>query len=125
MLLVLWAATFGVDEFGSSIKDDCSDNEQAADPTTVSNATRSLRRANHGLSINGKDSSKHARKRYREKTSLMLREILELVDFHGIMRRPTFDTVRILLLILPLLEGARFHVNFVSLHLISSRGISP
>lgn len=35
----------------------------------------------------------------------MLREVLELVDYHSIMRKPSWDGIRVLLLILPLLEG--------------------
>lgn len=41
----------------------------------------------------------------KDKTEAMLREILELVDFHSILRKPSWDGVRILLLLLPLLEG--------------------
>ncbi|KAJ3565842.1 hypothetical protein NP233_g7386 [Leucocoprinus birnbaumii] len=55
-----------------------------------------------------KDSSQLAKWRERkDKTSAMLREILELIDFHGVMRRPTLDGVQALLLILPLLEDAQ------------------
>ncbi|KAK2467037.1 hypothetical protein APHAL10511_001295 [Amanita phalloides] len=99
MLLVLWAATFGVDEFGSLIKDDR--DESAASPT--SRAGHALQKAN-SITKHGESTFKHVGKRNREKTSSMLGEILELIDFHGVMRRPTFDGVRILLLTLPLME---------------------
>jgi hypothetical protein len=37
----------------------------------------------------------------------MVREILGLIDKHGLLRKPTWDGVRVLLLIMPLTEGAR------------------
>ncbi len=50
------------------------------------------------------DSSK-SRVGRKETTEAMLREVLELVDYHSIMRKPSWDGIRVLLLILPLLEG--------------------
>lgn len=110
MLLVLWAATFGVDERGSLVKDDCDDSTTSQHPAP-SHAGRPSRKANFTLSADLKQSEetfRHVGKGYREKTSCMLREILELIDFHGIMRRPTYDGVRILLLTLPLMEGTTY-----------------
>lgn len=106
MLLVLWAATFGVNEFGSEIKDDCDDSPTFHNPAS-SSAGRPSRKANFTLSADPKteETFKYVGTIFSEKTSCMLREILELIDFHGIMRRPTYDGVRILLLTLPLMEG--------------------
>jgi hypothetical protein len=35
----------------------------------------------------------------------MIREILHLIDIHALLRRPTWDGVRVLLLIIPLTQG--------------------
>ncbi|KAF9262142.1 hypothetical protein L218DRAFT_1042674 [Marasmius fiardii PR-910] len=40
----------------------------------------------------------------RERTQSMLREVLELLDIHAIMRSPTWDGLRILLLLQPLVD---------------------
>lgn len=115
MLLVLWAATFGVNERGSLVKDDHDDNATSQHPTP-SSAGRPSRKANLTLSADLKETEetfKHAGKTSREKTNCMLQEILELIDFHGIMRRPTFDGVRILLLTLPLMEGTTHFLLYI------------
>lgn len=44
-------------------------------------------------------------KRRKDRCNAMLKEILDLVDRMGILRRPTWDGVRVLLLIMPLTEG--------------------
>ena len=114
MLLVLWAATFGVNEFGSEIKDDRDDSATFHNPASSSSG-RPSRKANFSLSPDSKCTEeifKYVGKRFSEKTSCMLREILELIDFHGIMRIPTYDGVRILLLTLPLMEGMTFFSRY-------------
>lgn len=100
MLLVVWATSFGFDEKGMP------DNESLDErpSTSASISSRNSRRA----SVHAHESSGDGgRKRRREKTDAMIREILELIDYHGIMRRPTWDGVCVLLLILPLIEGAK------------------
>lgn len=72
MLLVVWAASFGVDEYGV-------DESQSGSPMDT-----------------------------RDRKSLtndMVRELLVLFDIHGVMRKPSWDGVRALLLLLPLTEG--------------------
>ncbi|KII88691.1 hypothetical protein PLICRDRAFT_162020, partial [Plicaturopsis crispa FD-325 SS-3] len=69
-LLVVWAASYGVDEYGVEQDD------------------------NHGQS----------RKDRKDKTNLMVEEVLRLVDLYGILRKPTWDGVRALLLLLPLTD---------------------
>ena len=49
------------------------------------------------------------RLRRKQKTDSMVREILELIDSHGMLRKPSWDGVRALLLLLPLLEGKQDH----------------
>jgi hypothetical protein len=71
MLLAVWAASFGVNEYG-------------------------IEELHHGeAAIRGR----------REATNEMVREMLHLVDIHGIMRKPTWDGVRALHLLLPLTQG--------------------
>ncbi|KAH8107020.1 hypothetical protein BXZ70DRAFT_885550 [Cristinia sonorae] len=67
MTLVVWAASFGVDEFGREFQDE--DFQRRPEPIDE-----------------------------------MLREMLYLIDLHGILRRPSWDGVRLLLLFLPLTQ---------------------
>jgi hypothetical protein len=47
----------------------------------------------------------------RETTNEMVQEMLHLIDIHGILRKPTWDGVRALHLLLPLTQGTRFVAN--------------
>jgi hypothetical protein len=71
MLLTVWAASFGVNEYG-------------------------IEELHHGEAV--------IRNR-REVTNEMVREMLQLIDIHGILRKPTWDGVRALHLLLPLTQG--------------------
>ena len=71
MLLVVWAASYGVDEFGHE------------EP--------------HG-GAQGVQRRKH-------RTNDMVKELLHLIDIHGLPRKPSWDGVRVLLLVMPLTEG--------------------
>lgn len=77
MLLVIWAASFGIDEFGNE------DTENDA-------------------SVTGDNHSDPKRRATLLRTEGMVREVLILVDLHGLLRRPSWDGVRVLLLLLPL-----------------------
>ena len=107
MILVVWAASFGLDECGVS---EVEHIEQTSEESVIHVTNSSPK------SIKKEDSERASEKKGRmvtvgkirerkEKTDAMLREILELIDFHGVMRRPTWDGVRALLLIMPLMEG--------------------
>lgn len=98
MLLVVWAASFGLDERGLA-----PDNHSSADDPTFPRAEDESDDANPRKLKEGSQDPKWRER--KDKTDVMLREVLELIDFHGVMRRPTLDGVRALLLILPLLEG--------------------
>lgn len=43
----------------------------------------------------------------KERTNLMVRELLQLIDAHGLLRKPTWDGVRVLLLVMPLTEDVQ------------------
>ncbi|THH06755.1 hypothetical protein EW145_g3862, partial [Phellinidium pouzarii] len=49
----------------------------------------------------------HAIRIRKERTNMMARELLQLIDLHGILRKPTWDGVRVLLLIMPLTEDVQ------------------
>ena len=89
LILVVWAASFGVNEYGV---------EELYD--------------NQGSS-----------RRRRDRINEMVQEVLFLIDIHGILRKPSWDGVRALLLILPLTQGA-YHAEVCSIgaDLTISRG---
>ena len=72
MLLAIWAASFGVNEYG-------------------------IEEQHHSEAV--------VRSR-REATNEMVREMLYLIDIHSILRKPTWDGVRALHLLLPLTQGS-------------------
>lgn len=72
ILLVVWAASFGVDEYGV-------DNTQHGDRPNL--------------------------RERKQNINEMVSELLVLFDIHGVMRKPSWDGVRALLLLLPLTEG--------------------
>lgn len=46
----------------------------------------------------------------KQRTNAMMQELLYLIDIHGILRKPSWDGVRVLLLAMPLTEGASFNI---------------
>lgn len=83
MLLVIWAASFGIDEFGNeNIQNEASDVSDGSDIHS--------------------NPEQHGTMHFTES---MIREVLTLVDYHGLLRRPSWDAVRVLLLLLPLTHG--------------------
>jgi hypothetical protein len=111
MLLVVWAASFGVDERG--VPDNDHDELAGPSPHDIIDIPQlpgsDSRRGNVHVPAEGERTRETAverrRRDRREKTEAMIREVLELIDMHGVMRRPTWDGVRVLLLVLPLMEG--------------------
>ncbi|KAG8217340.1 hypothetical protein J3R82DRAFT_5435 [Butyriboletus roseoflavus] len=83
MLLVTWAASFGIDEFG---KEDTEDGPSDC----------------HNNPLDCGDISNPKRRARMLHTEAMTRELLTLVDLHALLRRPSWDGVRVLLLLLPL-----------------------
>lgn len=90
MLLVIWAASFGIDEFG---KEDTEDGSSES-------------HNNPQFALDGGENISNPKRRARMlRTEAMTREILTLVDLHGLLRRPSWDGVRVLLLLFPLTHG--------------------
>ncbi|KIJ60672.1 hypothetical protein HYDPIDRAFT_98320 [Hydnomerulius pinastri MD-312] len=91
MLLVTWAASFGVNEYGV---------EEGPEVTSPHSPT------SPNFAPDSDDEFSDPRRRMRAlRTEAMTREILALVDVHGILRRPSWDGVRVLLLLMPLTQG--------------------
>jgi hypothetical protein len=98
MALVVWASSFGVDENGGSL-----------DPLE----DHIYQYQEHKVDIHDHfdtDASAKLRTERRTRTNEMVKEMLYLIDVHGILRKPSWDGVRILLMILPLAQGKRFHL---------------
>ncbi|KAK7440186.1 hypothetical protein VKT23_017129 [Stygiomarasmius scandens] len=93
MLLVVWAASFGVDEYGVPIaQSDHIIGSVSNDPNIPPRNTRKTTDS----SSNFKGAVGHAVSTMRgrkERSEAMLREVLELVDVHAVIRRPTWDGV--------------------------------
>ncbi|KAG5716270.1 hypothetical protein E4T56_gene10634 [Termitomyces sp. T112] len=107
MILVVWAASFGLDERGlPDASDDARDSSDLETPTATSHRTSSKKSSSHQDLKSKEPHYERTRKDRKETTDAMLREVLELIDFHGVMRRPSWDGVRVLLLIIPLLEDS-------------------
>jgi hypothetical protein len=93
MSLVVWASSFGVDE-----------NGQSMDPLD----DHIFQYQDHKIDIHDQfdsDASAKLRNERRTRTNEMVKEMLYLIDVHGILRKPSWDGVRILLMILPLAQG--------------------
>jgi hypothetical protein len=105
-ILAVWAASFGLDERGNPL-DDSPASYHAADSETAMVTRRSASGSNPRLDLSNTYAEERLRRKH--KTDSMVREILELIDSHGILRKPSWDGVRALLLLLPLLEGKQDH----------------
>ena len=92
MILVTWAESFGLDERGVP--------HAAADQSDpVADATHPYTSSDTFL------PPESGRAEWRSKVEAYLKEILELVDYQSILRRPSLDGLRALLLLLPLMDG--------------------
>ncbi|KAF8184885.1 hypothetical protein K438DRAFT_1837044 [Mycena galopus ATCC 62051] len=96
-LLVVWAASFGIDEHGLP------ENEEPSSASAAEeNASKNVRPGSQ--KTNGAPMTERRRAERKNRTESMVQEILVLIDAHAIMRRPSWDGIRVLLLILPLME---------------------
>ncbi|KAH9484158.1 hypothetical protein JR316_0003638 [Psilocybe cubensis] len=102
MLLVTWAASVGLNERGLPEDDTVTD-----DQSTLGGGSP-LEGSSSRPAASGKYQPPGSRRReWKTKTESYIRELLELIDLHGILRRPSLDGVRALLLLLPLLDEAQ------------------
>jgi hypothetical protein len=92
MILVTWAESFGLNERGmpyaavdqSVLTGDDAQPCSSPDPFTPPEIKRG---------------------EWRNRVEVYLKEILDLVDYHSILRRPSLDGLQALLLLLPLMDG--------------------
>ncbi|KAF8509550.1 hypothetical protein JB92DRAFT_3083744 [Gautieria morchelliformis] len=86
MLLVTWATSYGVDEYG---REEPHDGAQGV-------------------------------RRRKERTNEMVEEVLHLIDIHGIPRKPSWDGVRVLLLVMPLTEETMYETAINQVYTLCS-----
>lgn len=73
----------------------------------------------HGVDkLDGASGDPLERSTRRKRTNEQVQELLRLVDIHGVMRHPTWDGVRILLLIWPLTQSAQTPLQRAVRHLL-------
>ncbi|OCH95495.1 hypothetical protein OBBRIDRAFT_788050 [Obba rivulosa] len=82
MTLVIWAASFGVNEYGQE---------------ETHEASEDLRQR-------------------KDHINEMLHEMLYLIDMHGLLRKPSWDGVRVLLLILPLTQEVQSPMDRLTMY---------
>ena len=111
MSFVIWASSFGIDE-----------NGQPQDPLE----DHIYQYQDHKIDIHDQfdtDASAKLRSERRARTNEMVKEMLYLIDVHGILRKPSWDGVRILLMILPLAQGERPSISSSLFSIAQHNGI--
>ncbi|KAF7972097.1 hypothetical protein HWV62_18914 [Athelia sp. TMB] len=94
--LVVWAGSFGVDHAGMDM------------PTFQGSSPGPSTNANVGIGT--------MRQHLRQRTDAQVEEILTLIDVHGVLRKPTWDGVRLLLLIWPLTQTVQSTLERVTMY---------
>ena len=89
MVFVAWASSFGLDHRGGAID------------------LRAL------MAASGQQPGATPRNLLQSRTNKIINEILAMVDTHGMLRNPTWDVARALLLLLPLTQGVQSHLERV------------
>jgi hypothetical protein len=104
MSLVVWASSFGFNEAGQPIDTFEDQIFQYQEQKTNSNDTYDP------------ETSARMRSERKAKTNEMLKEMLYLVDIHGVLRNPTWDGVRTLLMILPLTQEVQKNLERMTMY---------
>jgi len=108
-VLTTWAASYGVDEYGHEDADANAQDLAAANASNRGIGTGGNGAGNMGGDGEGSEqavANAAARKKARRmRVTEMVKEILEGVDRLALLRRPTWDGVRVLMLLMPLTEG--------------------
>lgn len=89
MVLLAWAASFGLDDHGVAVS-----------PTNTQSQST-------GTSGVAPDTRGGFGENQRMRTDTLVNGILGLVDSHGLLRNPTWDGARLLLLVWPLTQGTQ------------------
>jgi len=104
MALVVWASSFGIDE-----------NGQPLDPLEDHIYQYQERKVDIHDQFDT-DASAKLRTERRTRTNEMVKEMLYLIDVHGILRKPSWDGVRILLMILPLAQDVQSNLERLAMY---------
>lgn len=98
-ILVTWAASYGIDEFG---------REDADVGSVGANGELDMFLPAPGKLGSDLDpaAASSLKRRRRDRCNAMVREMLAGVDRLALLRRPSWDGVRVLMLLMPLTEGA-------------------
>lgn len=111
MILVAWAASFGLDERGFPLADGTDDQNTQDHSLHLRGAHEPQIGLGEGSSTSAytqrhqpQQPALHA---WKVRAEAYVREVLHLIDNFGILRRPSWDGVQALLLLLPLLEGTQ------------------
>ncbi|WVQ67810.1 uncharacterized protein L199_006015 [Kwoniella botswanensis] len=101
-VLYAWAVSYGVDEYG---KLDVPEGGGAPleDISLLGPGDAEMKREND-------------RQKRKEKMKFVIEIILKEIDEYGLMRRPTWDGVRVLLMVLPLTDGIASPVERLSMY---------
>ena len=114
LLLVVWAASYGVDEYGVPVDQDDQgfDSSHSMSHNDFAASGRSTRSGvSTSLSRTSKQTRESSKTRYSRRDAIenMLREILELVDYHSILRKPSWDPALLTWKSTARLRGLRAH----------------
>ncbi len=99
-MYVMWAASYGIDESGRE------ESTTGAGPTN--SLPPSFSRDRGGLgggNMQAVEENLAAVKRRRARVNMMVKEVLGKIDELALLRKPSWDGVRVLMLIMPLTEG--------------------
>ncbi|KZP23621.1 hypothetical protein FIBSPDRAFT_889455 [Athelia psychrophila] len=107
-VLVVWAASFGVDPTGAEIP---AGQEQYTSAGASTSAGTSVWHQDQSASLPTQTLPSR-----RERTDAQVLELLNAVDIHGVLRKPTWDGVRLLLLIWPLTVHVQTPLQRVSMY---------
>ncbi|WVW83759.1 hypothetical protein I302_105780 [Kwoniella bestiolae CBS 10118] len=101
-VLYAWAVSYGVDEYG-----------QLDVPEGGGAPLESISLLSPGDAEMNRENDRQKRK---EKMRFVIEIILKEIDEYGLMRKPTWDGVRVLLLVLPLTDGIASPVERLSMY---------
>ena len=95
-MYVIWAASYGIDESG---------REESSVGVGAPNSLPPSMWKDRGGNIHAVEENLAAVRRRRARVNMMVKEVLGKIDELALLRKPSWDGVRVLMLIMPLTEG--------------------